>query len=206
MSKYRQGTVSIDNGTSTVYGLGTRWLSYIKSGDIITINTVNLTIQTVVDNNEIIVTTPWDSASVTNINYQIDIQETLEKAKARVLLKINTILAAKEVLPIVYNNILCDADTKTVSINLPGKIKEIEIREAINNPMSAQDMFWKDADNIVHTWTDQTVYKLWLQGLVIAISSRNTALYARAWAKKAEVDALTDINDIINYDITTGWD
>ena len=107
--------------------------------------------------------------------------------------------------PILYTDKLIDADDVAQN-NISGKLQEIEIRESIGISLNTPELFWKDADNIVHTWVDQAAYKLWLQGLVVAISSRNTALYTKSWAKKAEVLALTDVNDIINYDVTTGWD
>lgn len=106
--------------------------------------------------------------------------------------------------PIAYTNKAIDTDS-TAQDNIKGKLQEIFAREAIGTPLPVESCFWKDADNIVHTFPDQATYKTWLQGLVIEISSRNTALYASAWTKKAEVDALTDVNDILNYDVGTGW-
>lgn len=123
---------------------------------------------------------------------------------ALVFSSIDTTRSNLALQPIAYDSKSLDADTQAQS-NINGKLQEIFAREAIDSPLVSGEMFWKDADNVIHSWTNQTDYKLWLQGLVIAISSRNTALYATAWAKKAEVEALTDINSIINYNVNAGW-
>ena len=107
--------------------------------------------------------------------------------------------------PIIFDSKPLDADITTVSINLPGKLKELEAREILDQPMPVEQMFWKDADNNIHTWTDTTVYRNWLLGYSIAIAERTTYLYSKAWEKKAEIDALTDTTDILNYNPTTGW-
>lgn len=135
--------------------------------------------------------------------YNIPIEQ-LNNAKEDKLQEINVIRSNFTIQPIYYDNKALDADTQAQA-NINGKLQEIFAREAANTPLTSGEMFWKDADNVIHSWTNQNEYKIWLQGLVIAISSRNTSLYATAWTKKAEVEALTDINDIINYDINTGW-
>lgn len=130
--------------------------------------------------------------------------EQLNLVKLEKLKLLNRVRADLSLQPIPYDGKSLDADTQAQA-NINGKIQEIFARESANTPLSSGEMFWKDADNVIHSWITQNDYKFWLQGLVIAISSRNTSLYATAWSKKAEVEALTDINDIINYDINTGW-
>jgi hypothetical protein len=123
-------------------------------------------------------------------------------------LDINQLIETKRgslaLTPITYDNKTLDADTQAQS-NINGKLQEIFAREAISSPLVSGEMFWKDTNNVIHSWSNQTDYKLWLQGLVIAISSRNTQLYSIAWTKKAEVEALTGIDDILAYDINSGW-
>jgi hypothetical protein len=130
--------------------------------------------------------------------------EQLNLAKLEKLKLVNRVRANLSLEPIPYDNKTLDADTQAQS-NINGKLQEIFARGAKNTPLTSGEMFWKDADNVIHSWGSQENYKLWLQGLVIAISSRNTELYATAWTKKAEVEALTDINDILNYDTNSNW-
>jgi hypothetical protein len=87
---------------------------------------------------------------------------------------------------IAYDNSALDAD-KTAQDNIKGKLEAIT------------------ADDNLHTFNTQAEYKAWLQGLVIAIDDRNTSLYISAWTKKAEVEALENIGDILTYDVDAGW-
>ena len=98
--------------------------------------------------------------------------------------------------------------------NLNGKLQELYARDANARPMQQSEMVWRDADNTVHQWNSQTIYKQWLQNFTIEIAARGTALYQRAWIKKAEIDtiitnpALTNeqkLTELLNYDIETGW-
>jgi hypothetical protein len=131
-----------------------------------------------------------------------DAPASLTAAKEEKKNKINAQRVLLETQPILYDSKLCDADTKTISVNLPGKLKELEARELLSLPIPTGSMFWKDAENNIHAWTDATTYKEWLSGLAIAISERTTTLYGIAWTKKAIVDAMTSLEDILNYDET----
>ena len=143
----------------------------------------------------------WDKVS-----YQwVVTEQNNNLAKEEIFKSIDKIRRNLSTQPITFDNKLLDADTTTVSINLPGKLKELEAREILDQPMPVEQMFWKDADNNIHTWTDVTEYRNWLLGYSIAIAERSTYLYSKAWEKKAEIDALTDITDILNYNPTTGW-
>jgi hypothetical protein len=99
---------------------------------------------------------------------------------------------------IVYDGKNLDAN-EIAQTNISGKIAQLQNELALALP--SNDLFWKDADNIVHTWTDPAVYLEWLQGLQVQIASRATLLYNTAWTGKAAIDAFTDINDVMNYDI-----
>jgi hypothetical protein len=105
---------------------------------------------------------------------------------------------------IAYDNSALDAD-KTAQDNIKGKLEAITAREAINSSLPAELLVWRDADDNLHTFNTQAEYKAWLQGLVIAIDDRNTSLYISAWTKKAEVEALENIGDILTYDVDAGW-
>lgn len=99
---------------------------------------------------------------------------------------------------IAYDGKNLDAN-EIAQTNISGKIAQLQNELALALP--SNDLFWKDADNIVHTWTDPAVYLEWLQGLQVQIASRATSLYNTAWTGKAAVDALTTIDEVSNYDI-----
>jgi hypothetical protein len=131
-------------------------------------------------------------------------QERLDIEKSK---KKNEVSEHRDVLsrsPIMYSGSLFDADTQDQA-NISGKIQEILAREAINSQMNPQDMFWRDLNNVVFYWGSQENYKAWLQGFVIAISSRNTALYLTSWTKKLEIDNMSLIEDVMNYNVEAGW-
>jgi hypothetical protein len=142
----------------------------------------------------------WDWTSKT---YTLNTQQ-LNLAKEKKVTEIDKLRGSKALQSVTYDNKTLDADAQAQS-NINGKLQEIFAREAISLPLVSGEMFWKDTNNVIHSWSNQTDYKLWLQGLVIAISSRNTQLYSIAWTKKAEVEALTGIDDILAYDINSGW-
>jgi hypothetical protein len=100
--------------------------------------------------------------------------------------------------PIQYDGKLLDADT-TAQANISGKITELKNDIELNYPST--NLFWKDANNVVHTWTDAGEYLAWLQGLFNKISMRRTELYAISWQGKEIVDSLSDINSITSYSV-----
>lgn len=130
--------------------------------------------------------------------------DTVNKVRVDKKAKIEQLRQNFSLQGIAYDNKILDADVQAQA-NINGKLQEIFAREAINTPLTTEALFWKDANNVIHYWANQNDYKAWLQGLVIAISSRNTLLYAVAWNKKAELEAFVNINDIIAYDVSIGW-
>ena len=107
-------------------------------------------------------------------------------------------------LPFIYDNKRLDADARARE-NLKSKLEEIKAREALLQPMPTEMLVWRDADNITHTWATQEAYKAWLEGFTIAMSERGTRLYAAAWQHKANIAALTDVDAIVGYDVTSNW-
>lgn len=85
--------------------------------------------------------------------------------------------------PIEYLGRLVDADARAQG-NITDKINEIQAREQLGTPMPDQTMVWRDATNVNVTFASQSAMKLWLQGLVIAITQRGTEAYAWSWAMK----------------------
>jgi hypothetical protein len=65
---------------------------------------------------------------------------------------------------------------------------------------------WRDAENQMH-WANETPEQVLvhLQELSRAIEDREQALLVAGWTHKANIEALTDIDAILAYDITSGW-
>lgn len=63
-----------------------------------------------------------------------------------------------------------------------------------------ETLYWRDYDNVnvALTYAD---FEHMAQMLVLF----NTQVYAASWVHKNAVDALTDPDDVENYDYTTGW-
>lgn len=71
--QYRTGTISLTQGTNTVYGTGTSWLSEVTKGDgfMVRNGTVMYTVQSVVSDTELTLTTTYTNPSVTGVEYVI---------------------------------------------------------------------------------------------------------------------------------------
>lgn len=59
---------------------------------------------------------------------------------------------------------------------------------------------WRDANNV-----DHPADAAFVNALGEAITVRGTMLYQAAWTHKAAIAALSTVEDILAYDITTGW-
>ncbi len=117
------------------------------------------------------------------------------------IIKCNEITAKANELhlfPITYDLKLLDADV-TAQQNISGKI--IELQNNIALSITSTNLFWRDANNNDHTWTDAAEYLTWLQGLFNAITTRRTNLYALSWQGKAAINAMTTIEEIQNFDV-----
>lgn len=124
--------------------------------------------------------------------------EQLEVAKANKKSAITQQADWIHLQPIQYDGKLLDAD-QVAQANISGKITELKNDIELNYP--SNNLFWKDANNVVHTWTDAGEYLAWLQGLFNKISMRRTELYAISWQGKEIVDSLSDINSITSYSV-----
>jgi hypothetical protein len=133
---------------------------------------------------------------------QFKIERTLTEHQTEVITKINSLRETKFLLPITYLTIPYDADL-TAQGNIQGKILEIESKLALG--LTPTKFFWKDATNVIQTWSTTSDYLTFLRNLAILIAERGTNLYAISWTKKAEVMALLTPSDVVSYDITTGW-
>lgn len=103
---------------------------------------------------------------------------------------------------IVYDSKNIQADSTSI-LNILEKIAEINAAESVSETITP--LIWRDADDVTHTFADMATYKAWLYGLIRAISERNTNLYENTWNHYDAIDALTTENDIVTYDVTTGW-
>lgn len=103
-----------------------------------------------------------------------------------------------------YDGKRLDADARARE-NLKSKLEELKSRDALGLPMSPALMVWRDADNTTHQWATQAEYRAWLEGFAIAMSERGTLIYGAAWAHKANIEALPDIDSIIAYSLASGW-
>jgi hypothetical protein len=137
----------------------------------------------------------WDEATK---KWKFNKQEARQKLKK----KVERERELRDGMDISYDgkNIQADAEARA---NIHGKLAEIVAAQAFGQTISP--LIWRDSDNIDHAWTDMLIYKAWLQGLVMAIAARSTALYQASWVHKAAIAALDTVSEIKNYDITIGW-
>jgi hypothetical protein len=126
----------------------------------------------------------------------------LEIVKQNKTNALNNLRAYKNTQSITYLGIAFDADIISQT-NISGKILEITTKQVLG--IIDTNFFWKDTANVIHTWATMEEYLLWLRGLAIAIAERTTLLYAKAWAKKEEVQALATVNEVLSYEIDAAW-
>lgn len=136
----------------------------------------------------------FDYASKTWIGTSGQIELAKTEKKKQITDKANSI----HVSPITYDNKLLDADV-TARDNIGGKITELKNNIDLN--ITSTGLFWKDADNIIHTWTNESDYLIWLQGLFNAITLRRSNLYEISWQGKAEIDSFASIEDVVDYSV-----
>jgi len=138
--------------------------------------------------------------------------ENINKSKEIIFSKIEQLRQEKEQSNILYDGKNLQVNSEAQK-NITQKLAELRNRLELMELPVVESLFWKDADNIIHTWNNlnKTLaqntqdYFAWLQGLQIAASTRGTILYTVAWQKKADITALINITDILSYDITSGW-
>lgn len=97
-------------------------------------------------------------------------------------------------LPIAYAGAVFDADT-TAMRNISGW--QVQLAAGATLPTG---FAWRDHYNINHPADADFV-----NGLGAAITTRGTQLYVAAWQHKANLDALTTVEEVIAYDLAQGW-
>ena len=94
-----------------------------------------------------------------------------------------------------------DAD-KVSRERISGMIARLQRGDGLSNGW----MGWRDAENQMHWAADDAATVLaGLTELSRAIEDREQALLVASWTHKAAINALTEINSIIDYDTTQGW-
>ena len=114
--------------------------------------------------------------------------------KTAVKEKINLERERRNQLPIEYENIEWDADPQSQR-NVSAWMATLAAGESL--PEGFQ---WRAADN-----TNHQADAAFVNGLGTAMTLRGTLLYQTSWAKKAQVDAMTTVELVNQYDVTTGW-
>ncbi len=124
--------------------------------------------------------------------------QSIEQLKADKKAAVEAEFVRRVYAPITYDSKLLDADFNS-QFNLSSKIAELAARDT-GTPLPVDQLIWRDANNITHTFADLATYRAWLNGLVIAISERATVSYMWSWQKKADLDLLTTYDDIVAFD------
>lgn len=96
---------------------------------------------------------------------------------------------------IEYDGCTVDSDARSQK-NVTDKLAVIAQREIQGRPLPIELLFWRDTDNVDHTFPDQDTYKTWLGGLAIEIEERGTLAYAWSFAQKNVLAALTTFEQV----------
>ena len=92
MGLHRAGRVSVVNGSAIVTGYGTRWLNYIKPGDVFMLDSLLISIASIDDHDQLTLSGNWAGESRSMVKYSIDqleITPTLADQQAAAIAKIN---------------------------------------------------------------------------------------------------------------------
>jgi hypothetical protein len=121
-------------------------------------------------------------------------RSTLAQVKADKTEAINFERERRGVLSITFQGIEWDADELSQR-NVSAWMASIAAGVTIPTGFT-----WRAADN-----TNHPADAAFVNGLGAAITLRGTVLYQTSWGKKAEVEALTTVQAVKAYDVTTGW-
>ena len=103
--------------------------------------------------------------------------------------------------PIEFEGATLDADLKSQG-NIKDKLVDIDQRRKQGLDYPTDLLFWRDYDNLMHTFVTVDEYEGWLSRLLIAIAERGTRTYLWMWGKKAEVDACGSVNGLEAVDLS----
>ena len=106
--------------------------------------------------------------------------------------------------PLLYDGKVLDAD-QAARDNLKAKLEEVRERIRLNMPMAPELLVWRDNDNQTHSWSTIEAYHDWLAGYAVTMSERGTRCYTCAWYHKDTLKQLSEMEAVLNYDLTQGW-
>lgn len=112
---------------------------------------------------------------------------------------------------ITVGGITIQADEESVR-NLEKKLEHIAAANRLGTPLSQDQLFWRDVDNVDHFWPDAASYAAWIDSVVMALGDRETLIWAKSFLHKDALDALSAlldkvqaVADIEAYDVTVNW-
>ena len=106
--------------------------------------------------------------------------------------------------PLLYDGKVLDAD-QAARDNLKAKLEEVRERIRLNMPMAPELLVWRDNGNQTHSWSTIEAYHDWLAGYAVTMSERGTRCYTCAWYHKDTLKQLSEMEAVLNYDLTQGW-
>ena len=126
---------------------------------------------------------------------------TLDQLKANARGKLEVSRNRRAEAPIEFEGATLDADLKSQG-NIKDKLVDIDQRRKQGLDYPTDLLFWRDYDNLMHTFVTVDEYEGWLSRLLIAIAERGTRTYLWMWGKKAEVDACGSVNGLEAVDLS----
>jgi hypothetical protein len=122
-----------------------------------------------------------DTTPITRLKAQVEKQINEERNRINLFL-------------ITFNGVLFDAD----------EIAQQNIQSWVTNIAAGQlppaDFKWRAYDNTYYPADASFITGLWN-----AITARKSRIFERSWIKKAELQALTTVEEVKAYDVKTGW-
>lgn len=128
----------------------------------------------------------------------------LPQAKAQKLAQLLKEYRRRKELPLDYDSKVLDAG-EDAREQLTFKAFEFAERVRLNQPAGAAARIWENADGTFHAFATDTGFRNWLGGFVIALSERTAQLRIAARQHAQNIRALTTVEGVLGYDITTGW-
>lgn len=125
----------------------------------------------------------------------------LDVARESVLTKIGVEISTRIYLPVEFEGAAFDADPVSRS-RISGTLARIQRGDGL--PLGW--VGWRDYNNI-QRWAEDTpeTVQVKLAGLSKTIEDREQALLIAAWVHKSAIMGLQTIEEILSYDVTTGW-
>lgn len=126
----------------------------------------------------------------------------LNRIQQETLKSINTYFSEYDLAPIEYQSTLFDADS-TARERITGVLNRLNRGDDL--PIGW--IGWRDFHNQMQ-WEseDALTVQAYLAGLSTAIENRSQRLLAVAWQHKANLEAIADVENLLEYDLSTLWE